>query len=139
MVETSLIPHSPDDPLPAKIGEFEIDEQGETKVGDGKVAHHLGQMGFGERACHLGIHDHQTIDQQIRHQGVHKLTVIQNIKTALLFDGVSTLLQFDDQGILIGLFIQAWLQSIQDLHRGSDDGLRKLAVEDGFWIYGWLN
>jgi hypothetical protein len=38
VVENPLNWNLSDDTFPTKIGEFEIDEQGETKLGDGKVA-----------------------------------------------------------------------------------------------------
>ena len=78
-----------DDALPAEIGVFEIDEDGEAEIGDGEVADHLGEIGFAENSHDFGIDDDEAVDDEVRDQGVDELSFVEDVETFLLIDGVA--------------------------------------------------
>ena len=56
-----------------------------------EVAGHLGDVGFMEGGDHLGIHDHEFIDDQVRDQGADFVFFETDRKPLLLIDLASGL------------------------------------------------
>jgi hypothetical protein len=61
---------------------LEIQEQGETQIGNREVANHLGYMSGGEILGDLWVHDYQPIHDEIRDERVHDHSFITDIETA---------------------------------------------------------
>jgi hypothetical protein len=58
------------------------------------------------------IHDHLSINNQIRYERPNTRPLVFNREAVLLFDTVTTLTKLDDECILLKFFIQTRLQGI---------------------------
>ena len=79
------------DSLLAEVGVFKVEDDGEIEAGDGKVAHHLDEVGFVELGDDLRVDDDQSIDQQVWDEGVDLNFVTSTPNDALMFAMLSPL------------------------------------------------
>ena len=78
------------DSLLTEVGVFKVEDDGEIEAGDGKVAHHLDEVGFVELGDDLRVDDDQSIDQQVWDEGVDLNFVVEYGKASLLFNAVAS-------------------------------------------------
>jgi hypothetical protein len=107
---------------------FEVEEQGGFEAGDVEVAEHLGDVVLVEGGDDLGIDDDGVVDDEIGDEGADELFIIVNRVLLLLVTNEALFGEFDDEGSLLELFIEAGLEGVEHLHRGSDDDFGELFV-----------
>ena len=118
----------PDNPFCLETRGFEVQEQGDVEAGDREIAQHLRDMRFVERFHYLGIGDDQAVDNQIRHQGPDGLLAIKKRKCFLLFDGMSSRPQLQNQGSLVEFFIQSRPQFVKHRHRRANNRMAQFPM-----------
>jgi len=119
---------SANDSFPAEVRVFEVCKNGKTKVRDGKVAHHLGDVGLIEFIYHFGINNHFAVNEEVRDKRIHKDSLVSNVKALLLIKRVASIAKFDDKRILIRLFAQPWTEGVKNLHAGTDNRVAQFAI-----------
>ena len=109
------------DAFDLEAGVFEVEEQGGLEAGDVEVAEHLGEVVLVEGGDDLWIDNHHVLNDQIRDQGADVLTVITDHEFPLHITTQTLLCEFDDEGAFVEFFIEARLESEENLVGGSDD------------------
>ena len=117
--------------FPVEFGFPEVQEEGDLKAGDVQIAEHLRDVRFVECGGHFRVGDDCAVDDEIWNKRADQLVAITNGKLSLLLDGVTTCAEFDNEGIFVKFFIQAWLEFVQHGHRRADDIPGERFVEHG--------
>ena len=112
-----LILVSPHHPFPCELRFLEVQQQSHFQSGDVQVAEHLCDVGVGKCAHHFWIGDYLAVNDEIGHQLADELAPVVNRMFALLFHRVPSGDEFDDQRILVKLFIQTGLVFVEHSHR----------------------
>jgi hypothetical protein len=117
-----------DDPFPVELGVLEVQQQGDFEAGNVQVSEHLGDVGVVEFRDHLRINDDLFVYDQIRYKLADELFPIVHRELSLLLALTPAMCQFDQQGVLVELFVKTRLQFIQDGHGCADDFPRDFLV-----------
>ena len=107
---------------------FVIEKEGETQVGNRKVADHLRELGGSEAFANFRIYDYPRIHHQIRNQGIHHLAFIAYVKLPLLLGMMTVYSKFDNEGILVSLLVQTRLKRIEDFHARANNFIAQFRV-----------
>ena len=72
----------------------EVHQQCQLKPGDGKVSGHLSDVAWRKRRNHLGVHQHQIINDKVGNQSVDMVPAIEDPESFLSVDDVTARLKF---------------------------------------------
>ncbi len=89
-------------------------------------------MGIVEGGDDLGIHNYEIINDQIRNQRSHQISLIPDGEPSLLLHLMAAETQLNNQGVLMDLFIQPGSECIENIHGRTDDPLAEFFVNQWF-------
>ena len=114
--------------FPFQLGVFEIKKDGKPEAANGKIAHHLSQVGIRKGSDHFCIHDNLIIDYQVWNEITNQLAFIMDGETPLLRDLMACFVQLDDEGIFVELLIEPRLERVQNIHGRTYNLLTEVCV-----------
>ena len=119
---------SEDDPLPLEFGTAEIDDEPDAEGCDPEIVQHLTALMVGDAIDDFGVYDNGVLHDQIGHKLRNPLTLVHHREPPLLITPDATEPELDDQGVLVGMFVQTVSNPAQNLDRAADDRVHKLTV-----------
>jgi len=120
---------SSDNSSPSEVCMFEVCQDCELEIRDREVSHHLCDMSVVEFFDDLGIDDHVSPNNKIRHNCVDKNALVVDVVAALLVDDVATIAELDNKRILVGPFAQPRPKGIENPHARADNRLAEFTMQ----------
>src|SRR5437773_8683064 len=112
MSSVSLFCFSPYDSFPLQLGFLEVQQQRHFQACYIQVTEHLRDMGIVECGNDFRIHDDTTVNDYVGNELADQVTAVENRILPLLVNSVCPFLKFDDQCVLVELFVQTRFEFI---------------------------